>query len=78
MVVEDNNNPIFFETLEIISDFTKPSEAPPIILNIYDKDEGVLDDDDFLGRAIIPLEDAAYSTDDTIPEPKWHKVVMSF
>lgn len=31
-----------------------------------------------MGRAIIFIKDAAYSEDDTIPEPKWHKVVMGF
>lgn len=53
-------------------------DAPPIILNIWDEDPGVLDDDDFLGRAVIFLKDAALSQDDTIPIPKWHKVVMGF
>ena len=78
-VVEDNNNPIFFSTLEIFSDFTTPTEAPPIVLNIWDKDEGILDSDDFIGRSVIFFKDAAVSNDDTIPpEPKWHKVVMGF
>lgn len=76
--MEDNNNPIFFQTLEIYYDFTKKEDAPPIILNIWDKDEGAFSNDDFIGRAVIPLNDAATSEDDTIPEPKWHKVVMGF
>jgi len=42
-------------------DFDKPSEAPPIILDIYDKDEGVFDADDFLGRAIIFMNEANVS-----------------
>lgn len=78
-VVEDNNNPIFFETLEIYADFTSPNEAPPMILNIWDHDEGVFDSDDFIGRSVIFLKDAAVSNDDEIPsEPKWHNVIMGF
>jgi hypothetical protein len=77
-VVEDNCNPIFFSTVEVYYDFTTPAESPPMILNIWDKDEGVMTTDDYLGRAIIFLKDAAISEDDTIPEPRWHKVVMGF
>jgi Ca2+-dependent lipid-binding protein len=78
-VVEDNCNPIFFSTLEIYYDFTTPAEAPPIILNVWDKDEDLFDStDDFIGRSVIFLKDAALSEDDTIPQPKWHKVVMGF
>ena len=48
-------------------------------MNIWDKDEELLDStDDFIGRAVIFLKDAALSTDDTIPEPQWHKVIMGF
>ncbi len=46
-VVEDNNNPIFFSTCEIYYDFMTMDDAPPIILNIWDEDPGVLEDDDF-------------------------------
>jgi len=76
--IEDNCNPIFFSALEIYYDFLTPADAPPIILNIWDKDEGVLDSDDFIGRAVIFLKDASYNEEDSIPEPKWHKVVMGF
>ena len=76
--IEDNCNPIFFSALEIYYDFLTPTDAPPIILNIWDKDEGVLDSDDFIGRAVIFLKDAAFSSDDSIPDPKWHKIVMGF
>ncbi len=78
-VVEDNNNPIFFATLEIFYDFLSKEEAPPLIMNIWDKDEGMMDStDDFLGRAIIDLRDAAISEDDSVPMPTWHKVVGGF
>lgn len=53
-------------------------DAPPIILNVWDRDAGAFDKDDFLGRAVIYLKDAALSEDDNIPLPKWHKVVMGF
>jgi len=50
-----------------------------LVLNIWDKDEGSFDSDDFIGRAVIFFSDAAFSTDDTIPaEPRWHKVTMGF
>lgn len=78
-VVEDNCNPIFLSVLETFMDFSSKSEAPPLILNIWDEDDDLLDStDDFIGRAIIFLDDAAVSEDDSIPEPKWHKVVMGF
>jgi Ca2+-dependent lipid-binding protein len=61
-VVEDNCNPIFFETLEIYYDFTKSEEAPPIILNVWDMDNDILDStDDFIGRSVIFFKDAAIS-----------------
>jgi len=79
-VIQDNCNPIFFSTLEIYYDFSTPADAPPIILNIWDEDIGILGNEssDFIGRAIIPLSEAAYSTDDTIPTPRWHGVKMGF
>ena len=77
-IVEDNNNPIYYHTIEFYCDFVSKAEAPPILLNIYDHDEGVFDSDDFLGRAIIHLDEAALSEDESIPTPKWHKVVMGF
>lgn len=33
--------------------------APPIVLNIWDHDDGVLDGDDYLGRAVIHLTEAS-------------------
>jgi len=78
-VVEDNCNPILFSTLEFYYDFASVEEAPPLVLNIWDKDEGILESDDLIGRAVIFLKDAAYSEDDSIPaEPRWHKVTMGF
>lgn len=60
-------------------DFDTHETAPPIVLNIWDKDDGILDsEDDFMGRAVIPISEAVHSTDDTIPTPKWHKIRMGF
>ena len=32
------------------------------------------DEEDFISRAIIDLHKFEYSTDDEIPEPKWHNL----
>jgi hypothetical protein len=52
-VVWDNNNPIFFETLQIeeIECYTGLDDMPPFVLDVYDKDNIVKDD--FMGRAVI-------------------------
>ena len=55
--------------------------APPIILDCYDTDDGLLDmSDDFLGRAVIHLNEAsvAHSLNtypkllNKPPQPIWH------
>lgn len=38
--------------------------SPPIVLNIWDKDESVLDGDDYLGRCVIKLNEAASNLTD--------------
>lgn len=38
-------------------------------MDIYDKDNL---GEDFICRALIDLKDSAWSTDDTVPKPKWH------
>ena len=35
--------------------FTKLEEAPPVMLSVFDSDEGFLDNDDFIGRATIDI-----------------------
>jgi hypothetical protein len=53
--------------------------CPPVVLNIWDADDGILDSDpDYLGRAVIYLKDASISEDNTIPEPKWHPIRIGF
>ena len=57
-VVKDNLNPIFFETLEMQYDMGNLETAPPIILDLFDHDSGMMDiTDDFLGRAVVHLDD---------------------
>lgn len=75
-VIDDNLNPIFMVCKDISYDFNKKEEAPPIILEVYDSDEGLISDTaDFLGRAVINLADAHTTEDpDLIPRPKWHDI----
>lgn len=56
----DTNNPIYYELKEFYVE--KPrnvslEEAPPVILNIFDTDEGMFDSDDFMGRATVFLHE---------------------
>ena len=37
-VIEDNNNPIYFECLEMTYDMENLQNCPPIILNVWDTD----------------------------------------
>ena len=61
-VIEDNVNPMFFESLELYYDFDQLATAPPLILSLFDRDDSLLDHtDDYLGRAVIHLKDASYS-----------------
>ena len=71
-------NPIFFEALEVYYDFDNLNDAPPVVMNIWDSDEGAFDKDDYLGRCVVYLNDAAVTNDDTIPEPKWHNIRIGF
>lgn len=72
-------NPIFFEALELYYDYdTLEIDAPPVVFNIWDKDDAILDADDYLGRCVVFLNDAAVSNDDTIPEPRWHDIKIGF
>lgn len=77
-VVEDNINPIFFEALEIYYDYDKIENAPPVVMNIWDKDDGVLDGDDYLGRCVVYLTNASITSGDDIPTPKWHDIRLGF
>lgn len=73
-VIEDNNNPLFYETLELIMEVTDMTEVPPFILDIYDKDTL---SNDFIARAIIPFKDASTNSGEIPSRPKWHKCRMT-
>ena len=67
--IEDNNNPLFYETLELMIETPTLQDMPPFVLDIYDKDTL---GDDFICRCLIPIAEAKYSLNDDIPQPKWH------
>ena len=78
-VIEDNINPIFMEPLEIDLDFNdikNYEDAPPIIMDVMDADEGYFSDTaDFLGRCTIQIKDIDdISEGDEIPLPKWYPI----
>ena len=77
-IVSENNNPIFYNTIQSYFYWVELDWAPPIVLEIYDKDYGAFDSDDFIGRAVISLRDASVSYDESIPKPKWHNVKLGF
>ena len=57
--------------------FNEIEEAPPLILSVYDADEGIFSDSaDFLGRSVINIRDSIYTEDPAkIPDkPKWHDI----
>jgi hypothetical protein len=84
-VVEQTNNPLYYETKDFDIDFITLDDAPPIILNIFDTDDvGVFsfqsqsEADDYIGRSIIFMDEIDdLATDDHIPEPKWYPVKYS-
>jgi|APSaa5957512535_1039671.scaffolds.fasta_scaffold53033_4 hypothetical protein len=79
-VVEQTNNPLYYETKEFLSEFNEVKEAPPIMLIFFDTDIGWFESsDDYMGRAVIYLKDVEdLSTDDRIPVPKWYPVKLGF
>jgi len=46
----------------------------PFVFDVYDKDYGHFETDDFLGRAVIPLSETSFveGSDTVLPTPKWH------
>jgi hypothetical protein len=71
----DNNNPIFFETLELpVVEAESENDLPPFVIDIFDKD-AISINDDFIGRSVIFINPRTeYSRDGTIPDPKWYPV----
>ena len=62
-VVEDNNNPLFYECIELdyeVDNVDDLESYPPFIFDIYDHDDGLLDSTpDFLCRAVVEPEDCS-------------------
>ena len=61
--IEDNNNPLFYEVLELdyeVRDINDLESYPPFIFDVYDEDQELMDSsDDYLARAIIEPEDCS-------------------
>lgn len=74
-MIEDNLNPLFYEAIELSYEANKPEDLPPFLLDIYDWD--MVGGDDFIARSIIKIEDAAITTGDDTPKPKWHPMHLS-
>ena len=82
-MIEDNVNPIFMDCKEVgidFMDYREFSDAPPVILDIMDADEGwVSDTADFLGRCKISLKelkekDGLEIGAGEIKVPKWYDI----
>lgn len=69
--IDDNNNPLFYETLELIMETGNDVEQmAPFIFDVYDYDTL---GNDFICRAVVPFKDAAVAIEsDKILKPKWH------
>lgn len=82
--VEDNNDPMFYELLELKIDYMKGEELPPFVFDIYDVDECLIGkpDTDYLGRCIVKIDETShmYIDEDTDSVdmkplvPKWHSI----
>ena len=71
--IEDNNNPIFNEYLKVpaVETYGGETDLPPFVLDIFDKDAIT---DDYIGRALDYIDEAAVGNTIDIPKPKWHPV----
>jgi hypothetical protein len=70
-VIWDNVNPLFYQGLDAIYEANSVEELPPIIIDVFDKDEQLVgkDKEDFLARSLIYVQNLNYSDGDTIPKP---------
>lgn len=78
--IEDNLNPIFYQALELMYEANEVAELPPFIIDCYDEDVSLLGGKpsaDFLSRAVIPIKDLKYSTDNKILTPKWYPLRLT-
>lgn len=59
-VIEDSLNPIYFETLELLYDMADIENSPPIVLDLWDRDDQLIGErTDFIGRCTVLLNDAS-------------------
>lgn len=73
-------NPIYYQALDLIYEANGVEEMPPFIIDCYDEDAGILGSKptaDFLSRAVIPIKDLKYSTDNTILRPIWYPLRLT-
>lgn len=79
-IVNDNNNPIFYNTVQSFFYSVDYDWSPPIVLDIYDHDSGTFSSDDFIGRSVIFLgeNEDCVSRNETRPVPKWFPVKLGF
>jgi hypothetical protein len=84
-VIWDNVNPLFYEGVDTVYEINSKEEMPPIIVDVYDKDENIIgsDSEDFLARATLYIQNMkdcvidAYDDPaqaDVIPRPSWHNL----
>lgn len=75
----------------MLYDMADLETAPPVVFNIWDRDEDLLDStDDYLGRAVIYLNEASSNLSEnngngdddaycnSMPKPKWHDIRVGF
>ena len=59
-VVQDNNNPLFYKTLELhtmVKNTNDKLTYPPFIIDVFDSDaDEIGGSDDYLCRAVVPTE----------------------
>jgi hypothetical protein len=58
--IDDNLNPLFYETLELSYEAISIKDMPPFLLDVYDWDMGPMGDD-FIARCTISIDEAAFS-----------------
>jgi len=52
----ENLNPLYYEAIDALIEATDINSLPPLIVDVYDKDEKVTGDtQDFIARAILKV-----------------------
>lgn len=58
-VIKNTVNPLVYSVKQVDYDFDDINHAPPIVINIYDHDDGLFDSTpDYMGTSVIHLKDA--------------------